>query len=280
MDGLGFRQTAENVTLDVFDEIIRRSGDESGLTRVLRVMSRRVRRRAAMEMMRSQTQEPWMRRLLECQEEIVRSGAIPYYLNRYRGQEISFWMNVPKWIYESSTRTRVVRCLDIGCAYGTLALFCKRLFDCEVFCLDKVTGEGILALTRKNGMSFAKSDVELDPFPWNLEFDLIIFTEVIEHLNFNPVPTLRRIRDHLAHDGRLYLSTPDAAHWGRVKGSCLSWKDIPYPDRGLPLKGGHIYQYGKDELCRVTDDAGLDVEMFDYAPGFGARHLNFCLRRK
>jgi hypothetical protein len=33
-------------------------------------------------------------------------------------------------------------------------------------------------------------------------------------------------------------------------------------------------------LFQVVGEAGLDMEKFDYAPGFGARHLNVCLRRK
>jgi 2-polyprenyl-3-methyl-5-hydroxy-6-metoxy-1,4-benzoquinol methylase len=279
MSRTGFRQTAEDITLNLLDEAIRRGGEDSGVSRALRIASRMVRKRAAMETMQSYIGEPWMKRLLECQEEVARCGAIPYYLNQYRGQEISFWLNIPRWIYENRTITHVERGLDIGCAYGTLALFCKRLFDCEIYCLDMMTSKQIESLTKKNGMSFTVNNIELDPFPWNLKFDLITFTEVLEHLNFNPAPTLLKIRDHLTDNGRLYLSTPDAAQWGRIRGGHSSWKDIPNPKKGLPLTGGHMYQYCKDELFHVVGEVGLDVEKFDYAPGFGARHLNVCLRR-
>jgi SAM-dependent methyltransferase len=280
MSKTGFRQTAGDVTLDLFDKVIRRGGEDSSMARALRIASRMIRKRASMETMKSYLGEPWMNRLLECQEEVARCGAVPYYLNQYRGQEISFWLSIPRWIYESRTSAHIERSLDIGCAYGTLALLCKRLFDCEVYCLDMMTSEQIESLTKKNDMSFAVNNIELDPFPWDLKFDLITFTEVLEHLNFNPVPTLQRIRDHMTDNGRFYLSTPDAAQWGKIRGSHSSWRDIPYPKKGLPLTGGHVYQYSKDELFQVVGEAGLDVEKFDYAPGFGARHLNVCLRRK
>lgn len=276
----GFRQTAEDITLDLFDRVTRIAGDESGMARALRIASRMIRKRASRDVLRQFSNEPWMKKLHECQEEVARCGAIPYYMNQYRRQEISFWLNIPKWIWESRANKHVRRSLDIGCAYGTLALFCKRTFNCDVLCLDMMTSCEIVKLTNENDMTFVVNNIELDPFPLNFEFDLITLTEVLEHLNFNPVPTLRKIREHLSDDGTLYLSTPDAAQWGRITGSYSRWKDIPYPEKGLPATGGHIYQYSKDELYQLIDEAGFRVERFDYAPGVGARHLNVCLRKR
>jgi predicted SAM-dependent methyltransferase len=41
-------------------------------------------------------------------------------------------------------------------------------------------------------------------------------TEVLEHLNFHPVPTLKKVYNLLSENGALYLSTPDAYEWGKV----------------------------------------------------------------
>lgn len=275
----GFKQTAEDVTLDLFDRLTRIAGEESNVASALRFASRMIRKRSSMDAVRRYMDEPWMKRLLECQEEVARCGAIPYYLNQYRGQETSFWLNIPRWIWENRASFRVGRSLDIGCAYGTLALFCRRTFECETYCLDMMTSREIETLTKKNGMSFVVSNIELDRFPWDLRFDLMTFTEVLEHLNFNPLPTLRKIREHLDDAGRLYLSTPDAAQWGRIKGCPSSWRDLPYPEKGQPLTGGHIYQYSKDELFQLVDESGFEVDKFDYAPGAGAQHLNVCLKK-
>lgn len=277
MSEVGFRQTAEDVTLNLIDRVIQRTGDTSVISKVLRVASRMLRKRSSADAMKRYMTEPWMKDLLECQEEIIRCGAIPHYVEGYRNQEISYWVRVAQWIFEDSGIRPVRRCLDIGCGFGTLALFCLRLHNCEVYCVDRSTDFQNEPLMRKHGMHFTVCNIELDPIPWDLKFDLIVFTEVLEHLNFNQLPTLRKIREHLAEGGRLYLSTPDAAQWGKMGRGYLDWRDMPYPQRGLPFIPGHSYHFSKDELFQLVDEAGFKVERFDYAPGFGARHLNVCL---
>jgi len=78
----------------------------------------------------------WMYEIIKCQEEITSLDPNPYYLKAYRAEEPLYWMYIAKWIYENRKKSKVNSCLDVGCAYGTLALFCKRLHNCEVFCID------------------------------------------------------------------------------------------------------------------------------------------------
>ena len=80
------------------------------------------------------------------------------------------------------------------------------------------------------------------------EFDIIIFTEVMEHLNFNPKPTLKKIHDLLKMNGRLYLSTPDASDWGRITKYYKSIEEMPNPKNVEKIIDDHIYQYKKEEL--------------------------------
>ena len=106
-----------------------------------------------------------------------------------------------------------------------------------------------------------------------------MLTEVLEHLNFHPVPTLRKLRSLLAEDGRLFLSTPDSAEWGRVTKHYGSLAEIPPPQPGRPLVDDHVWQYSRSELLSVVREAGLDVVRFAYAPGVVSRHLCVCLKR-
>ena len=276
----GFRQTAIDLTLNVCDRMLERVSEESGVARTVRFASKVLRRSCSADILRHYEDEPWMKEIRSCQDEIARSGVHPHYTESYRGHEISFWLHIPRWIYEDRTSKGIKRCLDIGCAYGTLALFCKRVTGCEIYCLDAVDTYLTKSIAEKHNVIFAVSNIELDPFPWNVKFNAVILTEVLEHFNFNPLPTLRKIRDQMTDDGRLYLSTPDASQWGRVRKGYSSWKEIPHPDRVLPPVGGHAYQFNEEELLDVADMAGFRVERLDYSPGFGARHFNLVLVKK
>jgi len=188
-------------------------------------------------------------------------------------------MHIAKWLWEDGRTQTPRRCLDIGCAYGTLALYCRRLFSCEVYCTDCTAGYLSPALSKEHGLIFAQSNIELDMPPWGRDFDVVIFSEVLEHLNYNPVSTLRRIARLLAEEGRLYLSTPDAAEWGRLTKYYATVEDMPPPEAGRERIDDHIYHYSKAELESVLGAAGLHVERWSYSPGSNGRHHNLTLLR-
>lgn len=229
--------------------------------------------------------EPWMQQLIKVQSEIASSETNPHYVNKYRAMEIKFWLNLPKWIYENKEKGKCVG-LDIGCAYGTLALFCKKTLDCEMYCIDFIDVYRDKNLFKNYNITFAINNIEFDLFPWDMKFDFVIFTETLEHFTFNPIPTLKKIHSILSKDGLLYLSTPDAAEWGRVTKVYNNIIDMPPPKKGIPLptqkfdlKDGHVYQYTKEELFHILDESGFQVEKFDYSPSH-KRHFNLTLKKK
>lgn len=224
--------------------------------------------------------EPWMAEIVKCQAEIAAFDVYPHYLRKYRNQESYTWLHIPKWMCEDSEKHKIERCLDIGCAYGTLSLFSKKVFGCQNYCIDCVDKYLNQALVQKYGFVFSRNNIELDPFPWEVTFDVIIFTEVIEHFNFSCVPTLRKIRTLLAEDGRLYLSTPDASRWGKITKYYSSLDEMPKPQKGLPIIDDHVYQFDKEELFGVLEAAGFTVDRFDYSPGVVNRHFNLALKIK
>jgi SAM-dependent methyltransferase len=220
----------------------------------------------------------WMEAIQECQEVIAASEPHPHYMEAYRAEEAFYWRRIPQWLLKDFRRRAFERCLDIGCAYGTLALFCKKLFECDVFCTDFTDTYISPRLLRDFGLHFAKNNIELDPFPWDLKFDVILFTEVWEHLNFNPLPTLEKIRNLLSPNGRLYLSTPNAARWGRVSKYYGSVEEMPLPAPGHTLIDDHVYVYQKNEMMGLLKKAGFRTERFGYSPGMtNRRHFNLTL---
>ena len=229
----------------------------------------------------SHAASPWMRNVKECQDEIATLNPPSNYLQSYRNQEVYFWSQIPKWIRKDYSKQTVKRCLDIGCGYGTLALYVKKLFNCEVYATDYIDAYlSPLSLVKKYNFFFSINNIELDAFPWDVKFDIIIFTEVLEHLNFYPVPTLKKIRALLSENGKLYLSTPDASQWGKVTKYYSHLDEMPLPKKGLPIVNDHVYVYSKDELLNVLKAAGLDVYRFGYSPGEESRHFNLTVTKK
>ena len=227
------------------------------------------------------------RLLQECQEEIALRTRTPKpnvygYAPRYRNDELGYWLHIPRWMYEDF-RKRVVqgemlRCLDVGCAYGTLLLYATKLLRCEPYAIDFIKYLDP-SLVDDYGIHYLVNNIEREAFPWKVRFDAILFTEVLEHLNFNAGPTLEKLRRLLAPGGRLYLSTPDAAQWGRQTKYYARYSDLPMPaaDSQAPVVDDHVWQFEAEELRQLLRAAGFRAVRCDYSPGNGKRHFNLTL---
>lgn len=229
----------------------------------------------------------WRTLLDEVQAEIASyPDTNPHYHEAYRDAEQDYWLHVPGWICErieakAAEGCRSLNCLDIGCAYGTLARFAQRAGRASVWCIDFVDNYLSKQLVEENGWRFEVCNIELEELPWpREEFDIILFTEVLEHFNFEPVETLKKISRHLRPDGRIFLTTPDASEWGRVTHYYPSLDAIPRAVEGLPVVDDHVWQYSLDELEGVIDRAGLEIVRRAFAPGTPNRHFNLELTRR
>lgn len=92
-------------------------------------------------------------------------------------------------------------------------------------------------------------------------FDLIIFTEIIEHLLIDPRIYLKKIKKVLKKDGRLLITTPNAVHLkNRVK--VLIGKSSSFS----------LNQYReltKEELEKIVIDSGFKINKFEYFSAYG-----------
>lgn len=223
---------------------------------------------------------PWARILLATQDAVERGSTNPHYAKAYRAEETSYWLHLARWMYEDAQTMTFRRVLDVGPGYGTLALYLHELSGCDVRLVDTLDVYLSRALADRPRFEFRVSNVETEPLPFAGPFDAVIFSEVVEHLNFHPVPTLRKLAEAMAPAGRMYLSTPDAAFWGRVTKYYDSLAEIPLPGNGSTWIDDHIWQYSESELRDVISAAGLAVERCDRAPGRnGNAHLNLVCRR-
>ncbi len=215
-----------------------------------------------------------------CNNEIKRLSAVPQYEKR-SAEELWHWTHIPAWLLRDISPG--CRSLDIGPAYGTLALFAKKFLGSSVQCASGIHNTGFITpistqLSNKYNFDVFDMNIEhTDYFP-EYYFDFIVFTEVLECFVNHPVPTMKKIRKLLKEDGRLYLSTPDAKQWGKTK-HYKSYNDMPKPQTKRTPMGKHIYRFNWKELTNVFHESGFTVERKDYAPGAGdGRHFNVCLK--
>ena len=215
--------------------------------------------------------------LRQVQQDILEGGAGEGYARAYRAAERNYWIHVPGWI---ASLPRGIRVIDIGCAYGTLSLFTKRLLDAKVTCVDAISAYSPQRLFAAEGVPFLLRNIELDDFSDLGQFDLVIITEVLEHLNFHPRETLKKIRSLLCPDGRLILTTPDSSEWGVVTKYYSSLSEMPDPIPGRDWEDAHIWQYSESELRSVLEEAGFRIAELAYSPGNKSRHFNVLCTRK
>ena len=190
-----------------------------------------------------------------------------YYATTYRASETRYWVNLPGWMRADAASHRVQRVLDIGCGYGTLLAFAAELHHAEPYCMDVI--HYMPEFGKSRGFHFLQGNIQLDPIPDPGIYDVIIMTEVLEHFNFDPLPTMKRIHDALAPDGIFYLSTPDARDWGRQTKYYSHLKDLPPASREAKFIDDHIWIYDKSEIMSLVAKAGFRMEHFAWSPGVG-----------
>jgi SAM-dependent methyltransferase len=78
-------------------------------------------------------------------------------------------------------------------------------------------------------------------------FDLIVFSEVIEHLWVAPEFVFAALHSFLADSGILICTTPNAA-------------DIAKRLRLYSINPGHVREYTRQELCEIAHSVGLKLQ--------------------
>jgi len=193
------------------------------------------------------------------QEDIVNNCNNDYYADRYKDVEKEYWEHIRKWIYMSRGH-QIKNCLDIGAGYGTLLLYAKEIHNCELYGIDFTDRYLSDSLKNKHSINFELCNIELDKLPWNEKFDMILLTEVVEHFNFNLVPTLKKIHNSLNDNGTLYISTPDASKHGKITKYYKDYRDMPEPFKGNDLLDEHVYVFYRHELEDIFKEVGFRVE--------------------
>lgn len=121
----------------------------------------------------------------------------------------------------------------------------------------------------RNEIQFQTCDILGADVPWgDLRFDVIILSEVLEHLPPTTAPDLlRRLARRLAPEGRLVMTSPNLHSLHRRINFMLGRSrifDLAVPLEFAPGTYGHIMIYGKPELRALLEYAGLRLSEFGF----------------
>jgi SAM-dependent methyltransferase len=149
--------------------------------------------------------------------------------------------------------------LDIGCAYGTMTLWFKKN-GYKIDALDVTDEYSSKKMFEKEDIKFYKKNIETDQI--DKKYKLIMFTEVLEHLNYNPLPVMKKLHDSLEKRGAIIMSTPareldpprEQGRWTHY----VNWRQIPEYKKYRFIDGHHHYYYIW-ELVDLIDEAGLII---------------------
>ncbi|MDW8002920.1 MAG: class I SAM-dependent methyltransferase [Deltaproteobacteria bacterium] len=152
--------------------------------------------------------------------------------------------------------------LDTGCGGRALVKFLYAHGFQNVYGFDASPSGIELAKMNYSEISdrFFVHDVYESKLPeWvPSKYDLIVSTEVIEHL-YDPQTYLSNIKKWLAENGYVILTTP---YHGYLKNLLIALLD-KHDDHYNPLwAGGHIKFFSKSTIAKLVNEAGFQIISF------------------
>ncbi len=171
-----------------------------------------------------------------------------------------------------SLRVAPCRTLDIGSHYLHQSVLLSQLgYDVTGMDIELFTGAGFVQdRARRCGIrNITVNNLEAGQFlpDHGGTFDLIVFTEILEHITFNPVRFWARVYELLAPGGIVYLSTPNAlrpAAWLRSFKALSMFEGIGISVKNIMADvtyGHHWKEYSAVELKRYFAMLSPDFEV-------------------
>lgn len=185
------------------------------------------------------------------------------------------------------------RILEIGAYLGVTSLALQAL-GYEVSACEHPAYHAsprLSAVYAKAGIPFRAADLSAAQLPFDDDaFDAVIICEVIEHLNFNPLPVLLEINRVIRPGGCIYVGMPNHASLAnRLK--ALRGKSIHNPVSDLLNQldsrknmqvGLHWREYTAQETCQMLEITGFERVLVKHdvpAAYFGGNPVKAAIKR-
>jgi hypothetical protein len=111
-------------------------------------------------------------------------------------------------------------------------------------------------------------DDGLESIDVSARFDIIVFSEVIEHVLVHPTKVIKFLLKHLNPHGRIILTTPNLFSQNKLQR--ISQRKNPLQPYPVDYKSAdavhfHIREYCMSEMLSMIDNAGGNIEAFFYS---------------
>ena len=177
-------------------------------------------------------------------------------VNKYRFKEI----------FNSLPITSNLRVLDIGTTFFTYLI--KKFYpNWEVSTIDLT--DNMADVCFDSDIQFKQCNLSTDTIPFeNDYFDIILFTEVLEHICAPPSQILKEVNRVLRRNGKMIISVPNIATlYNRVR-LLLGISPLQSPEEqlnGESTQGyGHLHEYTLKEIKYTLETAGLYISRYKF----------------
>ena len=190
--------------------------------------------------------------------------------------------------YFKKARADSIKVLEIGPFLGIISVALSELgFNVTVTDIKEfVSCKNLQTKFQKYKISYIESNLRDYKLPFNdNEYDLVIMCEVLEHLNFNPLPVLKEINRILKLNGLLYLSLPNIAKLeNRLKllgGESIHNPIIDFFNQLNPndnsIVGLHWREYTMNEIKEMLEqmDFKIIIQKYYSVPFQQTKKVNF-----
>ncbi len=181
-----------------------------------------------------------------------------HYLAAYKAEESSYWKPLLHVLDRLLASRDHMKVLDIGTAYGTLLLY-SVLSGASGCGLDMSDLYWSKELESDYDISWSKCNIESESIPSDNLYDIIIFTEILEHMNYNPIPVFNKLNQSLLPGGSVLLSTP----WARFFVSnyhSIDVMDLPYYQPGNSFVDAEFKYFTADEMMAIAMETGFTIK--------------------
>jgi len=148
--------------------------------------------------------------------------------------------------------------LDIGAGYLHFLLGAKEMGFLSLSAIDQPRiNRGLEARGQEFNFRLSECNLKNDNLPFDDgSFDLIFFSETLEHFNFYPLPVFVELYRVLKPGGTLIITTPNLTRLNnRIK--MLFGRSINYDITNNQTYGAHFREYNKSELNYLLDKSGF-----------------------
>jgi SAM-dependent methyltransferase len=153
--------------------------------------------------------------------------------------------------------------LDIGSFQGYMMLGAK-LIGCDVFGVDlEKYVKALEPLSRQYGFDNRAGDLrDTLPFADNT-FDLILFSEVLEHFDFHPLSFFFELKRIVKPGGKIIITTPNLCRLNNIL-SLIFDKSINWDIKENYHENVHRREFSKMEITWLLQSAGLKIESCEF----------------